>query len=575
VSAQVFEKSSVPPLDGSTDFSLYRWNEIRNFALLPEFHAGMAEDDEGRLDFLVGARLMGYELEDWDPERRLLELTDPAFAAAERARRLKAGYFEQLVPQQLVISDTLDLPRDEHVIETERRVSKTTSIFLKILGRLARRPGRQATFSAQNGVAGSRRLREWAQRLDAVNPPDDQDLPPWLRGRGRKSAAASRQVALFGEELAPADLAPEANRRGFRVMRGEVGKGIYFENGSQLLVLKPEADAYRGEGADDSWLDELQEVDPDEGDDLLAGILPLQDTKIGSSTIASGTAGEERRGPMWSMLDRLRRKDPTMGGLDYAAPEDTPWEMVEDEESAMRLLAQVHPGIGTLTTIEKMRRNYRALPKPQWAREYLSMWPETFGTVIVDAGQWTAAALASKPNRPERVAFGVDIRPGGSVAAIVAAWRSAKGVAYLEVVEHRAGTKWLPERMQELTRRYRGSTIAFDDIAEGKATFTESERLTPKPRLRMQTYRETAAGCVQFLRDLERGTLRHADQVGLNASVAVAGRRETRTDQGVWLWTPAEQGADITCLVAATRALRNWDQHFARSTGTNRSVMGA
>jgi hypothetical protein len=574
VSAEVFEKSSVPPLDGRTEFSLYRWDEVRSHAILPRFHAGMADDAEGRLDFLTGARLMGFELEDWDPERRLRELTDPAFAAAERSRRVKAGYLEQIVPQQLLISDTLDLPLDEHLIEVSRRAAKTTSIFFKVLGRLARRAGRQATFSAQSGVAGSRRLREWAQRLDAVNPPDDQDLPPWLRGRSRAGAAAQRQVALFGEELAPAST-PDAHRRGFRIMRGEVGKGIYFENGSQLLVLKPDADSYRGEAADDSWLDELQEVDPDEGDELLAGILPLQDTKIGASTIGSGTAGEDRLGPMWSMLNRLRAKDPTMGGLDYAAPEDTPWEALEDEETAMQLLGQVHPGVGTLTTIEKMRRNYRALPLPQWAREYLSMWPETFGAVVIDSAQWTAAALAAKPTRPERVAFGVDVRPGGSIAAIVAAWRSAKGIAYVEVVEHRQGTKWLPERMQDLTRRYRGSTIAFDDIAEGKATATEADRLTPKPRLKLQTYRETAAGCVQFLRDLDRGTLRHADQVGLNAAVAVAGRRETRTDQGVWLWTPAEQGADITCLVAATRALRNWDQHFARSTGTNRSVMGA
>ena len=34
----------------------------------------------------------------------------------------------------------------------------------------------------------------------------------------------------------------------------------------------------------------------------------------------------------------------------------------------------------------------------------------------------------------------------------------------------------------------------------------------------------------------------------------------------MWLWTTISPGDDITCLDAATRALRNWDQHFAKTT---------
>ena len=91
----------------------------------------------------------------------------------------------------------------------------------------------------------------------------------------------------------------------------------------------------------------------------------------------------------------------------------------------------------------------------------------------------------------------------------------------------------------------------------------------------MQTYTQTAAGCIQFMRELERGNLRHSGQNGLEAAVPVAARREVRgNDRGVWLWTPAEPGADITCLDAATRALRNWDQHFARRSGTTHTTFG-
>lgn len=549
MTARSFEAPSVPPPGGSTEFSLQRWEEHRDRGIKPRWHSGFGGSLQDRVAFLRGAELYGLRFD--------------ADAPLDEKNVIK--------PQQLAIVDTLSSGLDAYAIEVPRRASKTTSIFCLLLGRCATIPGYQVTFSAQSGVAGSRRLREWKTRLDLVNPPDDQDLPPWLRGRGRTTKAASRHAALFGEDLVT-EAAPQ--RRGFRVLMGEVGKGIYFDNGSQFLVLKPDASAVRGEAADATWLDEAQEIDPEDGDELLAGLLPLQDTKPGAHTIVSGTTGEARVGPFWNYINRLRSGDPDVGGMDYAAPEDTPWEIVEDEEAALALLEQVHPGIGTLTTIEKMRKNYRGMARPQWAREYLSLWPETFGSRVIPEELWAANGRQTKPPMPPRVAFGLSIKPGGSSAAICAAWRNAKGIAYIEVVAHQSGTLWLPGRLQELTTKYRGSTVAYDNIAEGSATATESEALSPRPRLRVQTYRETAAGCVQFMRELERGNLRHSHQRGLDAAVEAAGRRETRGDQGVWLWTPAEQGADISPLDAATRALRNWDQHHARRTSGTTPYMG-
>jgi hypothetical protein len=509
--------------------------------------------------------MMGYELVDLDD-------TDTIEAMrAERPPRFP------LQPQQLWIVDALNAPGyDDYVVEVMRRASKTTTIFCWLLGRCAERPGYQVTFSAQSGVKTSARLREWKNRLDRTCPDPEAGIPPWKRGLATKPRAIERQLALFGEELLPADSVPSTSR-GFRILMGEVGKGIYFDNGSQFLCFKPDADAYRGEAGDISWIDEAQELDPEEGADLLAGIVPLQDTKdAGAALVVSGTAGEIRVGPLWERINKIRNRDPEIGGLDYCAPENTAWEVIEDEERAMDLLVRVHPGIGTLTTLEKMRKNYRKLARPQWAREYLSLWPETFGSLAIDAALWVNATLQSKPAKPARVAFGLAVKPGGGSAAICAAWRTAKGIAYVEVIEHRQGTLWLPKRMQELTTTYRGSTIAYDDIAEGKATATETERLVPRPKLRVQTYRDTAAGCVQFMRDLERGNLRHSGQIGLDAAIAAASKREVRNDQGIWLWTPGLPGADITPLDAATRALRNWDQHFARKANITPSkpIMG-
>lgn len=506
--------------------------------------------------------MMGYDLVDLDDHELIA-----------RMKTMKPPRFP-IQPQQLWIVDALNAPGlEDAVVEIVRRASKTTTIFCWVLGRCASRPGYQATFSAQNGVKSSARLREWKARLDRTCPDPEAGIPPWRRGLSSTPKSVQRHISLFGDDLVD-EHPQERPTRGFRILMGEVGKGIYFDNGSTFLVFKPDADAYRGEAGDISWLDEAQELDPEEGADLLAGLLPLQDTKEAGMIVVSGTAGEARVGPLWDRVNLLRNGDPSVGGLDYCAPEDTPWESVEDEEAALALLEQVHPGIGTLTTLEKMRGRWRKLGKPQWAREYLSLWPETFGTRIINAESWEKCGRKTKPAYPSRVAFGIGIKKGGASAAVAAAWRSPTGIAYVEIIDHRSGTNWLPKRMQELTQRYRGSTVAYDRIGEQEATATEAEMLTPKPRMRVQTYRETAAGCVQFMRDLERGTLRHSHQIGLDAAIEVAGKRETRGDQGVWLWTPAEPGADITPLDAATRALRNWDQHHARRTGTTATTFG-
>ena len=520
---RVFDSPSVPPLAFRREISLRRWEKVRDSGISPAFYSELNRSPQKRTEFIRGAELMGF-----------------------------ANNPDTLKPQQLRTADLLNSDLDSFVIESPRRASKTTSILLVLLGRCDLRPGYQVTFSAQSGVASSRRFREWANRLDQISPPLYDD--PMNRAR-----PVSRHLSLFGDD-------PTANAdRGFRILRGAANQRIEWANGSSFIVLRPEASSYRGEAADVSWIDEAQEILPADGEDLLAAILPLQDTKVGAALILSGTAGEVRTGIFWDYLTRGRDKDPTVGILDYAAPEDTPWEIIEIESEAMALLQTVHPGIGTLTTMDKMLKNYRSMSKPQWAREYLSMWPETFGVTAVKPEHWIHSKLTTKKAKPVKVAFGLAIKPGGSVAAIVAAWRDRTGAAYVEVVEHRQGTAWLPKRMQELTQTYRGSTVAYDDIGEGKATAVECAPLSPRVRLKMQTYRETAAGCIQFLRDLDRGTIHHFDQISLNEAVARAGKREIRGDAGQWLWTTLTPGDDITALDAATRALRNWDQYFSKS----------
>ncbi|HWO51553.1 MAG TPA: hypothetical protein VNN23_08150 [Ornithinibacter sp.] len=474
-------------------------------------------------------------------------------------------------PQQLQISDTLAAPRRTFAIEMPRRTSKSTSIFLVLLGRCAMRPNYKVTYTAQSGVAGMRQFREWASVLEAITPPDDLDLPPWLRGRPRaRPKYAQRQVALFGEELTPLE-DQEPTGRGFRILRGNVDTGIVFDNGSTFKHIPPKAANFRGAASDVSWIDEAQEIAPENGDELLAGIRPLQDTRPGASIIVSGTAGEVRAGIFWDMLQRGRAGDPDVGILDYAAPAATAWAAIEKLPSAMKILKAVHPGIGTLTTIEQMRAQWAELPRPEWAREYLSLWPETFSQRAITAQLWDDARLPKKLPKPDVITFGLAIRPGGSAAAIVAAWRNGDGVAFLEVVDHRPGTRWIPERIKHLTTTYRRSTVAYD-VRDKEATATQREVLrfgVAERLLQKQQWPDISAGAIQFLRELERGTLKHFGQIGLDSAVAAASKRDSG-ETAQWTWTPMQAGGDIACLDAASRALRNWDTTLDRKPARTR-----
>jgi hypothetical protein len=478
----------------------------------------------------------------------------------------------------LLLADALNTPGDDYVVEIVRRGSKTTTIFCLLLGRCLARPGYLVTFSAQNGVKGTTRLREWKRRLDVITPPDDLDLPPWLRNQPRqRTRRATRQLALFGDDLwASLTTEDTTARRGFRIMTGEVAKGIYFDNGSQFLVLKPDPEAYRGEAGDVSWIDEAQEIDPVEADELLAGILPLQDTRDDeSAVILSGTAGLVRAGPFWERVSRMRAGDPTMYGLDYAAAEDVTLDMLDDEDTAMTVLAGVHPGLGTLTTLEKMRKRWARMPRPQFAREYLSIWPEDHTAGAIDLSRWMAGAIPDDPatwDRPEVVGFGYMVDPHGDESgAIVAAWRDDEGTAYLELVAHRPGTDWMPAELVRLGGKYR-RPIGYDavgaqiGVAESTQALARTQRTRP-PKLDPVNLAGMRVACSALLRDITRGRVRHFDQPGLSNAVRVAAKRFV-SDTG-WVWSLKQSRGDITPLVAATLALRIYDQtpHRAARSG--------
>jgi hypothetical protein len=550
-----FEMAHQPPLAVSKLFSLDLhadlWESVRARGRRPRYFGRFSDDEALRIEALRGFWMMGYELVDLDD--------------VDELERLRASVPRRyaIQPQQLWLVDALNAGGyDEFVVESMRRTAKTTTIFCWAIGRCVSRDSYYVTFSAQNGKKGSARLREWKNRLDKTMPDPESGIPPWKRGQPTaRSRRVAQMEALFGDDVLP-DRTPDDASRGFRIMMGEVGKGIYFDNGSQFLVFKPDADDYRGEAGDISWVDEAQELEPDVGDELFAGIVPLQDTREDAAIVISGTAGPVRLGPFWKRVEQLRNGDPDIGGVDYCFPPETPWAEIADEDRAMKLIAAEHPGVGTLTTIEKMRKNWRKLSRPEWAREYGSLWPEDYSKSAIDGKKWRAGQIdpGAFPDLPAgKFALGIDVDPHGSASAIVAAWYDDDGVAYVGTLEHRAGTEWLVDELVKITRKYRDAVIGHDTVGAVLVEAEELARKRPQPKRRPIQFRDVGAACAAFMKQIDTGNLRHRiDDESLNAAAAGALKRPLSGENG-WAWT-RKTDADVTPLVAATFALRTLDQ---------------
>ena len=89
----VFEIQSVPPLVSSTEFSLNLWESTRARTMMPTFHALLSCTETHRLEFLTGARMMGYELVNLDDPDALdaLERSNPRRYESARKRSRRHG----------------------------------------------------------------------------------------------------------------------------------------------------------------------------------------------------------------------------------------------------------------------------------------------------------------------------------------------------------------------------------------------------------------------------------------------------------------------------------------------------
>jgi hypothetical protein len=146
------------------------------------------------------------------------------------------------------------------------------------------------------------------------------------------------------------------------------------------------------------------------------------------------------------------------------------------------------------------------------------------------------------------VVFGVDVDLERSHGSIAASW-AAGGDTWIDVLEHRPGADWIPDRMDELAARWARPPV-YGVHGPATATLAELRRRGHDTHLlSARGYGTACQGVIDAITD--NATLWHPGKPALSDAVKVAATREAG---GVLVWSRAGSAGPISALVAATAA---------------------
>jgi hypothetical protein len=215
--------------------------------------------------------------------------------------------------------------------------------------------------------------------------------------------------------------------------------------------------------------------------------------------------------------------------------------------------AATMPALGTLIDLETVASDYAAMDEGEFARAYLNRW-SAGGAPVFSIAEWVGC-LDHESSALGSPAFGLDVSPDRSHASIAAAGGRSDGRIHLELVERRAGTDWIAERLGELVGRHHPIALALDPASPAGSLVTELTQLPVVPPLVLVNARQYAQACGALFDDVGTRRIAHRGQPALDDAV-IAARRRNIGD--AWAWARPSSGVDPSPLIAATLARWGW-----------------
>jgi hypothetical protein len=147
------------------------------------------------------------------------------------------------------------------------------------------------------------------------------------------------------------------------------------------------------------------------------------------------------------------------------------------------------------------------------------------------------------------VRFAFDVTPDRQRAAIAAAGFREDGLPHVELTDHKSGTRWIPDRLEQLLRDHDAGPVLLDQRSPAAALIAALvERGIPFEVLGGSEY---AQACGLLFDDVQGEQIRHLGTPELTAAVTGARKRPLGD---AWAWSRKSSAVDISPLVACTLA---------------------
>lgn len=359
-------------------------------------------------------------------------------------------------------------------------------------------------------------------------------------------------------------------KRVLRVRKTTGEEAIELLTGQRLRFLARSGGSGRGFTGNCNVLDEDMIL----GDDAMGALMPTMAAVQDPQVWYFGSAGI---GSPSQQLARLRRRallavergepDPSLAYMEWSinphVRECPPGCTDHDDPRSPLSVAKANPALGYRLTLEHTERERLTMSDEIFARERLGVgdYPSDGEDTwrVIDEDVWRALADGTS-SMSDPVAFALDTTPERSHTAICAA--GANGDArHVEVIDHRPGTGWAPERLAELVTKWQPCAVVIDEggpagslVPAVRKALREDAGLTDdevEALLVIPKTRQVAAAAGQFFDGVAEQTIVHLDQAPLATALAGADKRPIGDG---WGWARRGVSVDISPLVGCTLA---------------------
>jgi hypothetical protein len=343
----------------------------------------------------------------------------------------------------------------------------------------------------------------------------------------------------------------EFSSRVKKITRSHGEEGITLTNGQRVRFRTRTKGGGRGFSCDCLILDEAMILPTSSHGALLPTLSARPNPQVWYTGSAVDQNVHEHGEVLTSIRERgLKQDDPALAYFEWSA--DTDIDHVHEVAVDEQAWADANPGLGIRITSEHVAREQRSMDPRTFAVERLGVgdWPSLDGVddSAISQAMWKACEdTESVVVNPVRFAF--DVTPDRQTASIVAAGFRDDGLPHVEVVDHRAGTRWIPERLEQLQRDHDSGPIILDQRSPAAALMPA----LVERGLRFEVIGggEYAQACGLFFDDVAEKRLMHLGTSELAAAVLGAKKRPLGD---AWAWSRKTSTVDISPLVAATLA---------------------